>query len=111
MSIYFGGGSYYIDIEQSQKLYQIIDSLPELLEKYQIIITSHTDNIGGKAYNEWLSKKRSEAVIQKLMQKSIPRDKIFQKDWGQENPLYDNSSYSGQIKNRRVDILFTPLSL
>jgi len=56
-SIYFGGGSYSIDSLQLEDLYNFIDSIPDI-NFYSISIHSHTDNIGGVQYNEWLSKMR-----------------------------------------------------
>ncbi|MCU0447969.1 MAG: OmpA family protein [Microscillaceae bacterium] len=109
-SIYFGGGSYEIDDEQIVELFQLIDSIPNI-ERYQISITSHTDNIGGKAYNEWLSGKRSEMVLDYLLLKKLNRENIFIKDFGQENPWYNNDTFDGRIRNRRVDIVFSPLTL
>ena len=57
-SIYFGGGSYYISDNQRSAINHFLDSLPHL-ENYQISISSHTDNIGGVEYNQWLSQMRS----------------------------------------------------
>jgi outer membrane protein OmpA-like peptidoglycan-associated protein len=108
-SIFFGGGSYYIDDLQIGELYHWLDSVPDLLEKYNIQLISHTDPIGGKAYNEWLSEMRSEAVQQILLRKPIPEHKISIKDWGLENPVYNNSSYSGMQLNRRVDVILYPI--
>lgn len=104
-SIYFGGGSNSIDDFQLERLYHFIDSIPNI-DSYTITIHSHTDNIGGKEYNEWLSKKRSQMVISKLVEKGIIRELIKQRDFGQLNPVYDNSTYMGRMKNRRVDIVF-----
>lgn len=106
-SIYFGGGSYYINEPQQNAIGKFLDSLP-YLENYQISINSHTDNIGGAAYNEWLSKMRSEAVLYQLTEKKIPKEKVLIKNNGQFNPYFDNESYIGRMSNRRVDILFTP---
>jgi outer membrane protein OmpA-like peptidoglycan-associated protein len=109
-SIYFGGGSYEVEEIQINEIYKIIDSIPHL-ERYQIIITSHTDNIGGKAYNEWLAKMRSETVLDRLLShERVLKENVFIKDWGQDNPLYDNRTDVGRILNRRVDILFSPLN-
>jgi hypothetical protein len=36
MSIFFGGGSYYLDDEQSVSLSRWLDSIPNLLDKYEI---------------------------------------------------------------------------
>lgn len=51
-SIFFGGGSYYINDDQVTTLYHWLDSIPNLLDKYEIHLISHTDPIGGKEYNE-----------------------------------------------------------
>lgn len=108
-SIYFDGGSYYIDEFQSTKLLHWIDSIPNLLDKYQIQLISHTDPIGGKEYNEWLSEMRSSAVFQLLIEQHIPEKSISIKDWGLENPVYSNDSWTGREMNRRVDVILFPI--
>lgn len=107
-SIYFGGGSYYVDELQLEELYQFMDSIENIFQ-YHITIHSHTDNIGGAAYNEWLSEQRSKAVIEKLINRAIPEELIQRKDFGQFNPVYDNDTWLGRLKNRRVDIIFWPM--
>ena len=108
-SIYFGGGSYYMDEEQAIMLSRWLDSIPNLLEKYEIQLISHTDNIGGKRYNEWLSRMRSQTVHGLLIQKDVPERIIHTRDWGSENPVYDNDSYQGVLMNRRVDVVLHPV--
>ena len=108
-SIYFGGGSYYVDDNQVEELYYWLDSIPNLLDKYDIQLISHTDPIGGKEYNEWLSKMRSETVQQLLLDKAIPEHKITVKDWGLDNPVYSNNSFQGMQMNRRVDVILYPI--
>jgi outer membrane protein OmpA-like peptidoglycan-associated protein len=108
-SIYFDGGSYYIDDGQAGELYHWLDSIPNLLEKFEIQLISHTDPIGGRLFNERLSKMRGEAVFQLLIDKSIPESIIHRKDWGLENPVYSNDSYQGMMMNRRVDVILHPV--
>ncbi|MBK5277759.1 MAG: OmpA family protein [Bacteroidia bacterium] len=108
-SIYFRGGSYYIDDIQIAELFNWLDSIPKLTEKYQIQLISHTDPIGGKQYNEWLSQMRGESVHELLLQKSIPETIIYKKDWGLENPVYSNESFRGMMMNRRVDVILHPI--
>jgi outer membrane protein OmpA-like peptidoglycan-associated protein len=108
-SIYFGGGSYYIDDFQVKELIHWLDSVPNLLEKYDIHLISHTDPIGGREYNEWLSQMRSSAVQDLLLQRNIPEHKISVKDWGLENPVFRNDSRRGMSLNRRVDVILYPL--
>ncbi|MFN8689015.1 MAG: OmpA family protein, partial [Cyclobacteriaceae bacterium] len=104
-SIYFDGGSYFIDEFQVKELSDWLDSIPNLLEKYEIQLISHTDPIGGKRYNQWLSRMRSEAVLQLLVEKDIPERLIHIKDWGLENPVYANDNWQGRVMNRRVDVI------
>jgi outer membrane protein OmpA-like peptidoglycan-associated protein len=108
-SIFFGGGSYYITEDQIDALYHWLDSIPNALEKYDIQLISHTDPIGGKEYNAWLSEMRSHAVYDILLKRAIPEHKISIKDWGLENPVYNNSSWQGMQMNRRVDVILYPI--
>jgi outer membrane protein OmpA-like peptidoglycan-associated protein len=108
-SIYFGGGSYDISEDQAIELYHWLDSIPNVLDKYSIQLISHTDPIGGKEFNEWLSKMRSEAVFQLLLEKNIPDHKITIKDWAYDNPVYSNSTFGGMQMNRRVDVILYPI--
>lgn len=108
-SIYFGGGSYYIDEEQIDELNEWLDSIPDLLEKYEIHLISHTDPIGGREFNEMLSRMRSAAVQSLLVQRLIPENRITIKDWGLDNPVYSNDSHAGRQMNRRVDIILYPV--
>jgi outer membrane protein OmpA-like peptidoglycan-associated protein len=108
-SIFFDGGSYEIDEYQAVELSRWLDSIPNLLDKYEIQLISHTDPIGGKRYNEWLSKMRSQSVFLLLLSKDIPEHIIHAKDWGLENPVYSNDNYRGMILNRRVDVILHPV--
>ncbi|MEM6738325.1 MAG: OmpA family protein [Bacteroidota bacterium] len=107
-SIYFGGGSYFIDTGQFSNLKQLVDSIPGIKD-YTITIHSHTDNIGGVEFNQWLSQMRSEAAIQKLLMLDFKTNQIAIRDFGQFNPIYDNSTWEGRSANRRVDIIFWPV--
>ncbi len=109
LSIFFGGGSYYLDDDQSVSLSRWLDSIPNLLDKYEIQLISHTDPVGGKRYNQWLSKMRSQVVFDALIQKDIPESIIHIKDWAFENPVYSNENYRGMSMNRRVDVILHPL--
>ncbi|MDX1628987.1 MAG: OmpA family protein [Fulvivirga sp.] len=107
-SIYFGGGSYYIDGDQVLELKEFIESIEDL-NHYEIAIFSHTDNIGSKEYNQWLSRMRSQAVFEELINIEVPRELIEIKDFGYTNPLYTNKSHAGRVKNRRVDVILSPI--
>lgn len=107
-SIYFGGGSYFVDEYQIEELKQLVDSVADIRD-YTITIHSHTDNIGGAEYNEWLSEMRGDAVIERLLGLDFKSNQIEKRDFGQFNPVYDNRTWEGRRRNRRVDIIFWPV--
>lgn len=108
-SIFFGGGSAYIDEEQVAELSEFIYAV-ENINRYEILVHSFTDNIGSKHYNQWLSEQRSAAVIWELEQLAIPIDVLLRADFGEENPIYSNQTFQGKLNNRRVDVILRPLS-
>ena len=110
ISIYFGGGSYYISEDQKSDLTQFLNNIPHV-EQYSITIHSHTDNIGGVEFNNWLSQMRSHSAMEELLINNIKQELIEIKDFGLHNPVYDNSTWEGRLKNRRVDIFLWPLAL
>ncbi len=81
----------------------------EDIRNYEVILFSHTDPIGGKEYNEWLSMKRSQAVYDQLILMDIPEELIKIRDFGLTNPLYTNQTYNGRQLNRRVDVILWPV--
>lgn len=104
-SVYFGGGSFFVEWDQSEQLQHFLDSIPNI-HNYIITVHSHTDNVGGKEYNQWLSQMRSESVVEELlMNEKVKEETIEIKDFGLFNPIYDNSTWEGRRKNRRVDII------
>jgi outer membrane protein OmpA-like peptidoglycan-associated protein len=107
ISIFFGGGSYYIEEEEKEKVRDFLSK--EILSNFEIHIHGHTDNIGGVQYNQWLSKMRTDAAFDFLEKDGIPMNKVFLKDHGLHNPEFDNSTWDGRLKNRRVDIVLWPL--
>jgi outer membrane protein OmpA-like peptidoglycan-associated protein len=108
-SIYFGGGSYRIDAQQINALKNFIESFPSI-ESYTISVHSHTDDIGSPEYNQMLSELRGRMVIRELLENKVPEEIISIQDFGEFNPVYDNNTYMGRLKNRRVDIILWPLN-
>ena len=100
ISIYFGGGNYYISENQKLKIQEFIFNIPHV-EQYSITIHSHTDNVGGVEFNNWLSKMRSQSAFDQLLLNNINQDKIEIKDFGLHNPVYDNSTWEGKQMNRK----------
>ena len=103
-SIYFGGGSYYVDELQTLELVDFILEITDLRE-YEIEIHGHTDNIGGLEFNQWLSEMRSAEVLDIISELELDKTAIQGHDFGEESPYYDNRTWDGKLSNRRVDVI------
>ena len=68
-----------------------------------IVINGYTDDVGNIEYNNSLSKKRSEAIKDFLLQNGI-NNTIETNGWGPANPVQPNDSPLNRQKNRRVEI-------
>jgi OOP family OmpA-OmpF porin len=70
----------------------------------KVIITGHTDNVGGKEYNLKLSLRRAEAVRDYLAGLGVKANKMKVSGAGETSPVASNSTSAGRAKNRRVEI-------
>jgi len=84
--------------------------LDDLVSKMQginlevIIAVGHTDAVGGDAYNQKLSVKRSDAVKNYLTSKGVEKNRVYTEGKGEKQPVADNKTTEGRAKNRRVEI-------
>ena len=69
-----------------------------------IIAVGHTDSVGGDAYNQKLSVRRSESVKAYLVSKGIEKNRVYTEGKGEKQPVADNKTAEGRAKNRRVEI-------
>lgn len=74
------------------------------------LIEGHTDNTGEADYNQYLSDARTGSVSKALQLAGIAEDRIVEKGFGESQPIASNSTLDGRQKNRRVEIVFKPLS-
>jgi outer membrane protein OmpA-like peptidoglycan-associated protein len=69
-------------------------------------VEGHTDNVGGEEYNQKLSEKRAENVMQYLVTPGgIAQARLTSMGYGFSKPIVDNSTKEGRQKNRRVDLV------
>jgi outer membrane protein OmpA-like peptidoglycan-associated protein/opacity protein-like surface antigen len=66
--------------------------------------TGHTDNVGEEAYNQKLSERRAQAVVDYLHAKGVSPGRITAIGMGETKPLADNATEEGRAQNRRVTI-------
>lgn len=65
-------------------------------------ISAHTDAQGSDAYNQALSERRANSVVNYLSSQGI--GKLSAKGFGESKPVADNKTAEGRAKNRRVEL-------
>jgi outer membrane protein OmpA-like peptidoglycan-associated protein len=69
----------------------------------QVKIVGHTDNIGSKKYNDWISLRRANRVKSWLVSKGISATRITTAGVGFSEPIAPNNTPEGRAKNRRIE--------
>ena len=73
--------------------------------RFFIAVEGYTDSTGSKAYNEALSRRRADQVVEYLVAKhDIPIYRIHMIGLGQEKPVDDARNREARAKNRRVEV-------
>lgn len=91
-----------------------IDTLAELLlaeENSRLIveISSHTDSKGDDAYNENLSQRRAQSVVDYLISSGVEKQRLVAKGYGESKPIAPNENPDGsdnpdgRQQNRRTE--------
>jgi outer membrane protein OmpA-like peptidoglycan-associated protein len=68
-------------------------------------VEGHTDSVGSDEYNQTLSEKRGEAVLDYLMAQGIASDSITTRGFGESQPTGSNDTAAGRQENRRVELV------
>ena len=94
--------------------FKIIDEMIPVLEQAKMIleedpaatyeVSGYTDATGTEEYNQGLSERRANSVVEWLTSNGIEASRLEAKGYGEVNPKYDNSTKEGRRLNRRVEI-------
>ncbi len=95
--------SIYLDTEQRQKVAEISRYLDKV-DGSTVSVVGHTDATGRANTNMRLGQDRAEFAKNYLMQNGIAADKIITTSKGQTQPIADNTTEEGRVKNRRTVI-------
>lgn len=74
-------------------------------KRYFIAVEGFTDSVGSTEYNETLSRKRADAVVEYLVGKhDVPIYRIHMIGLGKDKPVDDAKTRAARAKNRRVEV-------
>ncbi len=100
-NIFFESGSAQL-LESS---FFELDELAEFLLKQpalHILISGHTDNVGGVDENLVLSQQRAKSIYDYLVGKGVEEERLTFEGRGESEPIASNQTSEGRQKNRRT---------
>ncbi len=108
----YKSGSYEISDKSGETLSKIAKIIKDY-STYDVLIEGNTDNVPitqKNIRNNWdLSTLRASSVVQALQKTyGVDPKRLTAGGRGEYNPIADNSTEAGKIKNRRTQIIITP---
>ncbi|GHC27304.1 OmpA family protein [Aidingimonas halophila] len=91
----------------TQQAESILDEVAERLvanEGVRVSIEGHTDAVGSAEYNQDLSQRRAESVVDYLESQGVDSDRMRARGYGEEQPIASNETDEGRAENRRVEL-------
>jgi len=89
-----------------ERYFEDLGELAKFLQRFEDVyvdIEGHTDSTGPEDYNQLLSQRRAQAVIDLLVnQYGIAPQRLEAKGFGESRPVADNATPEGRAQNRRV---------
>ncbi len=70
----------------------------------RLAIEGHADSRGRMAYNQALSERRANAVLQYFLDRKLNRDRFEVRGYGELRPIAPNTTPAGLQANRRVEL-------
>ncbi len=102
--ITFDVGKATIKPESMGEINRIVQLMTENAD-LKFSVEGHTDATGNATSNQTLSEQRSAAIVAKLVELGIAKERLTAVGKGQDNPIADNSTDEGRAKNRRVEFV------
>ena len=87
-------------IDQLTETSSVLNAYPQA----QVTIVGHTDSSGSALYNQKLSERRAQTVVNELIELGVAPTQIEYRGEGESQPIANNDSEEGRAKNRRVEI-------
>lgn len=102
-NIYFDFNKASFKMESYSELNKL-EAMMKQNASLQVEIGGHTDAVGSKEFNKWLSQRRADAVKNFLTSKGIDTRRVKTKGYGEDKPLASNDDdKEGREFNRRVE--------
>jgi len=102
--IRFDSGRATIDPDSAGLLDRLIETALRC-PSANIEIAGHTDADGEDGFNQALSEKRAQAVMDFLVKAGLPAERFTAMGYGSTQPVASNDTDEGKAQNRRIDFV------
>ena len=102
--IRFESGRATIDPDSAGLLDRLIETALRC-PSANIEIAGHTDADGEDGFNQALSEKRAQAVMDFLVKAGLPAERFTAMGYGSTQPVASNDTDEGKAQNRRIDFV------
>jgi outer membrane protein OmpA-like peptidoglycan-associated protein len=89
-----------------------LNKISRVLNQYgktTVTVIGHTDNVGSDAFNQTLSEKRAQSVLDHFASQNVNPVRLSAYGRGESEPRASNANEAGRQLNRRVELLIQPV--
>lgn len=104
-NIFFDYNTIQLKQESSAELDRLIGVIKETPGS-RVEIDGYTDDQGSDSYNQELSLRRAQAVVDYLVTNGVERSRLVPRGYGKAKPVASNDTDEGRAQNRRVEFRF-----
>ena len=101
-NVFFNSGKWDVKSDSYAELDRLVALLSDI-PSLKIEISGHTDNVGSVSFNELLSQRRADAVVNYLVGQGVDKKRLSAKGYGQSKPVDSNNTAEGRALNRRTE--------
>ena len=101
--ILFESNSAQLSEVSFQELARVIDVMLKN-PTMRVEISAHTDDVGSELYNQALSQRRANSVVDYLSANNVPQNRFEAIGYGEARPIVPNDTDDNRAKNRRVEL-------
>jgi len=89
-----------------------LSKVADVLQRYPntiIHVVGHTDSVGSESYNQRLSERRAQSVVDYFSSRGVTAGRLYAIGRGETEPRATNETEAGRQLNRRVEIFVKPV--
>lgn len=89
-----------------------LSKVADVLQRYPntiIHVVGHTDSVGSESYNQRLSERRAQSVVDYFSSTGVATGRLYALGRGETEPRATNETEAGRQLNRRVEIFVKPV--